>query len=85
MSRFQTKVGLAIQDYREKNNVSQASLAEKSGMKQAEISSLESGRRNITTNIAWKLEMATQGNLKAQELMMIHVKEELEHLSGFKQ
>lgn len=57
-----------IKEYRKRHGLSQKSLAKKLGVTQGLVSHLEVGRQKITANRAVEIEIATNGELRFDQL-----------------
>jgi transcriptional regulator with XRE-family HTH domain len=55
---FQKTVGLALKLARQKAGLSQQEVADRSGMKQIDVSNIENGKRNISLDIIQRFSKA---------------------------
>lgn len=72
-----------LKAFRRKHNLTQLQVIELFGISQSFISDIERGKRNVSTDIAKKIEKATNGEIKAEWLLLPEkYKEEIEKYVG---
>lgn len=73
------KLGLLIKRQRNRNQMSQTELAEKSDLSVNYVGDIENGRKSISLNVFMKVSVAL--NLRADELLKIYFEDSEEHMN----